>query len=422
MLYLDLHAKIYFFFCAFPDNKFRVYNFINTQIIFPLTFKLNYLQMGIKQFLLPLKWFGRVLLLGTMMVLISSTALFAQRTVTGTVTTSEDGLPLPGVNVIVQGTATGSITAADGTYSVEVPSGDVSLQFSFIGYQVQVIPVGSSTVINAVLIPSAFEMDEVVVTALGIMRDEKTLTYATQTVDADELTNTKDINFMNSLSGKAAGVEIRKNAAGPGGSTRIVLRGTKSLTGDSEPLFVIDGVPMVNRKNSQAGMWGGWDGGDGLCQVNPEDIESINILKGSNAAALYGSQGANGVVLITTKKGLEGATKVSINTGVSFDNPMVMPELQFNYGAEGGSEQSWSSTSGNYDDTFVDDFFQTGYNMINSISVSGGNARTTAYFSYANTTARGIVPTNTYNKNNLTFKQSTKLANDKITVSVPISC
>ena len=373
--------------------------------------------MGIKQFLLPLKWFGRVLLLGTMMVLISSTALFAQRTVTGTVTTSEDGLPLPGVNVIVQGTATGSITAADGTYSVEVPSGAVSLQFSFIGYEVQVIPVGSSTVINCVLNPSAFEMDEVVVTALGIMRDEKTLTYATQTVDADELTNTKDINFMNSLSGKAAGVEIRKNAAGPGGSTRIVLRGTKSLTGDSEPLFVIDGVPMVNRKTSQAGMWGGWDGGDGLSQVNPEDIESINILKGSNAAALYGSQGANGVVLITTKKGMEGATKVSVNTGVSFDNPMVMPELQFDYGADGGSEQSWSYTKGNYDDTFVDDFFQTGYNVINSISISGGSARTTAYFSYANTTARGIVPTNTYNKNNITFKQATKLANDKITVS-----
>ena len=302
--------------------------------------------MGIKQFLFPLKWFGRILLLGTMMVLISSTALFAQRTITGTVTSSEDGLPLPGVNVIVQGTATGTITSADGTYSLDIPSGDVSLQFSYIGYTVQVIPVGSSTVIDAVLVPSAFEMDEVVVTALGIQRQEKTLTYATQTVDADELTNTRDINFMNSLSGKAAGVEIKKSYSGPGGSTRIVLRGTKSLTGDSEPLFVIDGIPMVNNKTSQGGMWGGWDGGDGLSQVNPEDIESINILKGSNAAALYGSQGANGVVLITTKKGMEGATRVSINTGISFDNPMVMPELQFDYGAEGGSEQSWSYTSG----------------------------------------------------------------------------
>ena len=373
--------------------------------------------MGINLVVFPLKWFGRTLLLGTMMILISSTALFAQRTVTGTVTSSEDGQPLPGVNVIVQGTVTGSITGGDGTYSVDIPAGNVSLQFSFIGYTVQVIPVGSSTVINAVMEPSAFEMDEVVVTALGIQRQEKTLTYATQTVDADELTNTRDINFMNSLSGKAAGVEIKKSYSGPGGSTRIVLRGTKSLTGDSEPLFVIDGIPMVNRKTSQGAMWGGWDGGDGLSQINPEDIESINILKGSNAASLYGSQGANGVVLITTKKGSEGVAKISINTGMSFDNPMVMPELQYNYGAEGGSEQSWSYTSGNYDDQFVKNFFQTGYNLINSISVSGGSARTTAYFSYANTTARGIVPTNTYNKNNLTFKQSTKLANDKVTVS-----
>ncbi|TFH19965.1 MAG: SusC/RagA family TonB-linked outer membrane protein, partial [Bacteroidia bacterium] len=373
--------------------------------------------MGIKLVIFPLKWFGRTMLLGTMMVLISSTALFAQRTVTGTVTGGDDGLPLLGVTVVIQGTATGGITSTDGTYSLEIPAGDVSLQFSYIGYLVQVIPVGSSTVINVVLEPSAYEMDEVVVTALGIQRQEKTLTYATQTVDADELTNTRDINFMNSLSGKAAGVEIKKSYSGPGGSTRVVLRGTKSLTGDSEPLFVIDGIPMVNNKTSQAGMWGGWDGGDGLSQINPEDIESINILKGSNAASLYGSQGANGVVIITTKKGREGAAKVSINTGISFDNPMVMPELQYNYGAEGGSEQSWSYTSGNYDDQFVENFFQTGYNLVNSISVSGGSARTTAYFSYANTTARGIIPTNTYNKNNLTFKQSTKVAKEKVTIS-----
>jgi len=373
--------------------------------------------MGINQFVFPLKWFGRILLLGTMMVLISSTTLFAQRTITGTVTSSEDGLGLPGVNVIVQGTTTGSITSADGTYSLDVPGGDVSLQFSFIGYMIKVVPVGNATVIDAVLDPSAYEMDEVVVTALGIQRQEKTLTYSQQTVDGDELTKTRDINFMNSLSGKAAGVEIKKNASGPGGSTRIILRGTKSLTGDSEPLFVIDGIPMANNKPSQAGMWGGWDGGDGLSQMNPEDIESVSILKGSNAAALYGSQGANGVILITTKSGTANATRVSFNTGVSFDTPMVTPELQFDYGAEGASEQSWSSTSGDYDDTFVDDFFQTGYSLINSISVSGGSNTTTAYFSYANTTARGIIPTNTYSKNNLTFKQSTKLAKNKVTVS-----
>ncbi len=200
---------------------------------------------------------------------------------------------------------------------------------------IQVIPVGNSTVIDAVLEPSAYEMDEVVVTALGIQRAEKTLTYSQQSVDGDELTKTRDINFMNSLSGKAAGVEIKKNASGPGGSTRVILRGTKSLTGDSEPLYVIDGIPMANNKPSQAGMWGGWDGGDGLSQINPQDIESISILKGSNAAALYGSQGANGVVLITTKSGTEGKTRVSFNTGFSFERAVAVPELQFNYGAEG---------------------------------------------------------------------------------------
>ncbi len=374
--------------------------------------------MGIKISIFQLKWFGRTLLLGTMMMLISSTLLFAQRTVTGTVTDSEDGQPLLGVNVIVQGTTIGSITDASGTYSLDIPEGDVSLQFSFIGYTIQVIPVGNATVIDAVLEPSAYEMDEVVVTALGIQRQEKTLTYSQQTVDADELRTTKDINFMNSLSGKAAGVEIKKSYSGPGGgSTRVVLRGTKSLTGDSEPLFVIDGIPMANNKPSQAGMWGGWDGGDGLSQINPEDIESVSILKGSNAAALYGSQGANGVIVITTKSGKEGTTKVSFNSGISFDNNLAAPELQYRYGAEGGSEQSWSYTPGNYNDTFVDDFFQTGYNLVNSISVSGGSKRTTAYFSYANTHARGVVPTNTYNKNNLTFKQSTKLAKNKVTVS-----
>ncbi|MEN8203111.1 MAG: SusC/RagA family TonB-linked outer membrane protein [Bacteroidota bacterium] len=374
--------------------------------------------MEIKTFVFPLKWFRKFLLLGALFMLIPSMVLFAQRTITGTVTDSDDGQPLPGVNVIVQGTATGTITSADGTYSLDVPSGTISLQFSFIGYTIKVVQTGVSTVIDVALEASAYEMDEVVVTALGIQREEKTLTYATQTVDADELTNTRDINFMNSLSGKAAGVEIKKSYSGPGGSTRIVLRGTKSLTGSSEPLFVIDGIPMVNNKPSQGAMWGGWDGGDGLSQINPEDIESINILKGSNAASLYGSQGANGVVLITTKKGSEGAAKVSLNSGITFESPMVMPELQFDYGADAeGSQQSWSYTPGDYDDTFVKNFFQRGYNLMNSVSISGGSNRTTAYFSYANTTAKGIIPTNTYNKNNLTFKQSTKLANDKITVS-----
>lgn len=340
---------------------------------------------------------------------------YAQQTVTGTVV-DDNGAGIPGVSIIQVGTTNGTITNLDGVYTITVPS-DAVLSFSFVGMTTVDEPINGRTTIDVTMTMSAIGLDEVVVTALGIQREAKTLTYASQTVDGDELVNTKDLNFMNALSGKAAGVEIKKSYSGPGGSTRVILRGTKSLSGDSEPLFVIDGIPMVNRRTGQPGMWGGDDSGDGLSQLNPEDIESINILRGSNAAALYGSQGANGVILITTKKGVTGAAKVSINTGISFENPLDLPELQFKYGAEGGSQQSWSYTAGNYDDTFVKDFFQTGYNLVNSISVSGGNDRTTAYFSYANTTARGILPTNTYRKNNITFKQSTKLANDRITIS-----
>ena len=340
---------------------------------------------------------------------------YAQQEVTGTVV-DNDGAGIPGVSIIHVGTTNGTITNLEGKYTITVPS-DAVLLYSFVGMTTVEETLNGRTTIDIQMVPSIIGLDEVVVTALGIQREAKTLTYATQTLDADELTTTKDLNWMSSLSGKAAGVEIKKSYSGPGGSTRIILRGTKSLTGDSEPLFVIDGIPMVNNKTTHASMWGGNDGGDGLSQINPDDIESINFLKGSNAASLYGSQGANGVVLITTKKGVEGAARVSINTGISFENPMLLPELQYKYGAEGGSQQSWSYTSGNYDDTFVEDFFQTGYNLVNSISISGGSSRTTAYFSYANSTARGIIPTNTYRKNNITFKQSSKLAKDRVTIS-----
>uniref|UniRef100_UPI003218062B SusC/RagA family TonB-linked outer membrane protein n=1 Tax=uncultured Draconibacterium sp. TaxID=1573823 RepID=UPI003218062B len=339
----------------------------------------------------------------------------AQQTVTGTVI-GEDGLTLPGVSVVEKGTSNGTITDIDGKYSITVPA-DAILAFSFVGMEAQEIEVGGRSTIDVTLVTSAIGLDEVVVTALGIKREEKTLTYAQQTVAADELVKSKDMNFVNSLSGKAAGVEIKKSSSGAGGSTRLVLRGSKSLSGDSEPLFVIDGIPMANNKGGQPGMWGGTDGGDGLSQINPEDIESISFLKGSNAAVLYGSQGANGVVVITTKSGKAGKARVSINSGVTFEDVMKMPELQYNYGAEGGAKESWSTTSGNYDDKFVEDFFETGVNFLNSVTISGGNERTTAYFSYANTSSTGITPENRYEKNNVTFKQSTKLFNDKVLVS-----
>ena len=343
--------------------------------------------------------------------------LLAQsKTVTGTVTDATDGSPLPGVNVLVQGTTTGSQTDFDGNYSIEAESGNV-LVFSFLGMKTQSVTVGASNTINVSMQEDAEQLGEVVVTALGIKREEKTLTYAQQTVRADELTATRDPNFMNSISGKAAGVEIKKSSSGAGGSTRIVLRGNKSLSGDSSPLFVIDGIPMANNKGGQPGMWGGVDSGDGLSAINPDDIESISILKGSNAAVLYGSQGANGVVVITTKAGKSGKTTVSLNSGYTFEHYLELPDLQFKYGANGNAKESWSTTPGDYQSSYVEEFFQTGHNFNNTVTVSGGNDKTTAYFSYGNITASGITPENKYQKNNFTFKQSTKMFNDKVTVT-----
>lgn len=351
-----------------------------------------------------------VLVLGTYPLLAQT------KTVSGNVSASSDNTPLPGVNVLVQGTTNGTQTDFDGNYTIEVAEGGV-LMFSYIGTASQSVTVGSSNTIDVSMDEDASQLDEVVVTALGIKRKEKTLTYAQQTVGGDELTKSRDVNFVNAISGKAAGVEIRKSSSGPGGSTKIQIRGSKSLSGDSSPLFVIDGIPMVNNRGNQPGLWNGVDQGDGLSQLNPDDIESMSILRGANAAILYGSQGANGVVIITTKSGKEGNTVVQINSSVTFESVIETPDLQFRYGAVGGAKESWSYIRAEHQDNYVDEYFDTGEQFFNSVSVSGGNERTQAYFSYANTTASGITPGNDYGKNNLTFKQSTKFFNDKVKVT-----
>jgi len=340
--------------------------------------------------------------------------LAQQKNVTGLVS-DDQGVPLPGATVLVVETGNGTTTDFDGNYSIGVEEGQ-TLAFSFVGYATVEVVVGSASSYD-VSLQAGNALDEIVVTALGIKRDEKTLTYASQTVQAEEMTQARDMSFANSLTGRVAGVEIRKSSSGAGGSTRIVLRGNKSLNGNSEPLIVIDGVPIVNNKGGQPGMWGGIDEGDGLSQINPDDIESINILKGANASILYGSQGANGVVLITTKSGSEGPAKVTVNSGITFESVINLPELQYNYGAIDAAKESWSPTPGNYNSGFVEDFFQTGANYVNSVSVSGGGKKTSAYFSYYNSTSDGIIPNFKYQKNNVTFKQSTKLLDDKMTIS-----
>lgn len=230
----------------------------------------------------------------------------AQTTITGTVTDSNSVIPLAGANIIEKGTSNGVSTDFDGNYSINISDQSAILVVSFVGYTNEEIAVNNQSTINVALSEDASQLDEVVVTALGIRREEKTLTYAQQTVKGEALTLSRDVNPVSGLNGRAAGVEIRKSGSGPGGSTKIQIRGSKSLSGDSSPLFVIDGIPMVNNRGSQPGLWDGVDQGDGLSQLNPDDIESMSILRGANAAVLYGSQGANGVVVITTKRNVYG--------------------------------------------------------------------------------------------------------------------
>ena len=344
-----------------------------------------------------------------------SSELQQQKQVTGTVS-DKDG-PIIGANVVITGTTIGTITDIDGKYSLTIPPDAQSLTFTFIGMKTVELTIGNQTVFNVELSPDILALGDVVVTALGIQREKKTLTYSSQQVEGVEMMKAKDINFMNALSGKAAGLEIKKAASGAGGSTKTVLRGSKSFSGNSAPLYVIDGVPITNNTGGQASLWGGWDEGDGISQLNPDDIESISLLKGANAAILYGSQGANGVVMITTKKGYEGTMDVSVSNTTSFEKVLLYPELQYKYGAVGGAKENWDTTPlSSYDDNFVKDFFQRGHNIISNVSISGGNNRTTAYFSYANTSSKGIIPENHYRKDNITLKQSTKLFNDKITI------
>ena len=347
-------------------------------------------------------------------IMLTGSVIFAQ-TVSGII--SDESGPLPGASVLVKGTSNGVTTDFDGNFTLDNVASDATLVVDFLGFKSQDVSVAGKSVINVTLEVDASQLDEVVVTALGIKRSEKTLTFAQQTVKGEDLMKTKDVNFVNALSGKAAGVEVRQSSSGPGGSTKIQIRGAKSASGDSQPLFVIDGVPMTNNKGGQPSGWNGVDGGDGLSALNPDDIESMSILKGANAAILYGSDGANGVVIITTKSGKAGATKVNVTSSASVRSIIDTPELQYRYGSENGAKENWSYTSGDYADNFVDDWFQTGFDLINGVSVSGGNDKTQAYFSYGNTTSTGVSPNNDYKKNNFSFKQSTKVLNDKVKIT-----
>jgi len=356
-----------------------------------------------------------------------TTVLWAQKKVSGIVMDADMNLPLIGANVIAKGTTNGTVTDLDGNYSLEVNSGDV-LQFSYLGMETVEETVGDRTVINVDMSTGAQKINEIVVTAMGIERKAKSLTYATQQVGGNELTRAKDATMINALQGKAAGLVITPNSSGAGGSSKILLRGNKSAWGNNQPLIVIDGIPMNSPKTTQqSGEYEGRDGGDALSNLNPDDIASMNVLKGASAAALYGSMAANGVIMITTKKGREGATRIDFSSNITLETPMTSPKLQSRYGAivtgDQLSEKSWGdkiSGSASGKDR-LSDFFRTGSTYINSITLNGGTEKVQNFLSYANTTALGIMPTNDFQRHNMSARESFKLFNDRLTIDASVS-
>ena len=344
-------------------------------------------------------------------------------TVTGRVTDAK-GQPVIGASVIVRGTTLGVSTDADGRFTLEVPAPVASqtLEVSYLGYETTTIPVGSRTSFAVTLRESASEIESVVVTALGIKREEKALSYNVQQVGAEDITTVKDANFMNSLSGKVAGVTINASSSGVGGATKVVLRGNKSISQSSNALYVIDGIPMYNFGGGGGTEFDSKGATESIADLNPEDIESISVLTGAAAAALYGSNAANGAVMITTKKGQAGALKVTVSSNTEFLNPFVLPEFQNRYGtglngsSAGSAVYSWGAklTPAAQTGYTPNDFFETGHVYTNAFTLSGGTDRNQTYFSAAAVNSDGIIPNNTYDRYNFTFRNTSYFLKDKL--------
>ncbi|GIM58460.1 SusC/RagA family TonB-linked outer membrane protein [Capnocytophaga canimorsus] len=341
--------------------------------------------------------------------------------VSGTVT-DESGQPLPGVSVFIKGTQRGITTDFDGDYQIQASQGEV-LVFSYVGFvtQEKIVPsTGNELVINISLKEETQQLEQVVVTALGIKRQEKALSYNVQQVKSEELTRVKEANFVNSLNGKVAGVTIQRSAAGIGGATKVVMRGLKSLDGNNGVLYVIDGVPMFNFRTKGDGdaRFGASTGGEGASDLNPDDIESINVLTGPSAAALYGSEAANGVILINTKKGKEGKMEVVASSAIEFVNVAMLPEFQNIYGGQSGSFRSWGAKLDTPSDYNPKSFFNVGTNLNNSITLSTGNKQNQTFVSIAQTDAEGVVPNNSYYRYNIGARNTTNFLNDKLHLDI----
>src|SRR5690554_133966 len=378
---------------------------------------------------------------------------FAQeKTISGTVS-DENGLPLPGVNIIVKGTTNGTQTDFDGNYSITASTGDV-LSYSFVGYTKKEMTVGASSNMSFSMAPDVTAIDEVVITALGIKKEEKSIGYAVQKVKGDDIAESNETNVVNSLSGKVAGVQVTNSSGATGSSSRIVLRGASSITGNNQPLFVIDGIPVDNSNYGTADNGGGFDLPNGAADVNPDDIESVTVLKGPNAAALYGLRAANGVIVITTKKGSTSKDKLGItfSSSASFENPLLLLDFQNSYGqggnpfyfeyidgqsGDGGIDESWGPALDvgynfvQWNSYTVDgaplpwvskpdnikDFYETGLTLNNNISFTGGNDKANFRMSLGLLDQEGMVPNTDFRKYNIAGVTSLQVG-EKMNVSL----
>ena len=385
-------------------------------------------------------------LLTTLVLLLSMAGLaLAQRTVVGTVK-GDDGEALIGASVRVKGATIGAVTDASGKYSVNVPAGSNVLIFTYTGFTTQEITLGASNVVEVVL-ESGTVLKEAVVTALGISRDEKSLGYSVSKVDGSTVTGSGEINAIQALSAKTSGLQVIGSGGTPGASAKILIRGNSSFQLDNQPLIVIDNVPYDNQVNTVIGgdypfnpNLQGVNESNRALDINPDDIESISVLKGPSASALYGTRAANGVIMITTKKGVKGRLKVTYGVSYSLDEVNRLPELQSQFGQGNGggaaitdangvitgsnpegaaatqTPNSWGpSITQSYDN--LDTYFQTGKSLVNNLSVSGGSDKTTFRFSYGNANQTGIVPNTELKRNTFRLSATTGVDKFKITVN-----
>lgn len=340
------------------------------------------------------------------------------------------GRPIVGATVLVQGTTNGVSTDAAGRFALTVAHPESArLEISYLGYETRTLEIGSRTTFDVTLRETASEIESVVVTALGIKRSEKALAYTVAQVAPEELTTVRDANFINSLSGKVAGAVVNASSSGVGGVSKVVMRGMKSIMQSSNTLYVIDGIPMFNNSTKGGMEFDSKGATESIADLNSEDIASMSVMTGAAAAALYGSEAANGAVLITTRRGEAGALKVSLSTNIEFLQPFRLPEFQNRYGTgrkgktTGSTIHSWGPylpEAARYGYT-PEDFIETGHVYTNSFSLSGGTDRNQTYFSAAAVNSDGLMPNNEYNRYNFTFRNTSHFLNDRLTIDASAS-